>query len=363
MAAHPLFHRYATRLSVGGLILGRSGPLRTTHPPRAPFSKSSTCSAPNRWSPPPEPEKPPVPYTRGFRFTARRVKPPRPFQGRYWDVPAGPLRDFLEQFRSADDDFLKSTTLVDYCLLAAAYPLPCEESGETASFKVLRELTVGDGSDRGRGSQVVTCKRRGQREPLVAKIYDLLYYPFANEDFWDMPNDVVADVENDFAVESAAYALLDERLGGILIPKFYGSWLLDLPLKEANRPVGFILMEHLKGVPLSTLDPKLYSQEARLRILALSIEAQLEMRFAGVIHEDVAPRNVICSGKDFMAGDFRIKIIDFGLVNILPLAGIDAPCKSEPLPESPVEWFWNCPVSKCRTGCRKGREDRNGTSG
>lgn len=101
-------------------------------------------------------------------------------------------------------------------------------------------------------------------------------------------------------------------------------------------------MEHLKGAPLSTLDAKLYSQVARLRILALSIEAQREMRFARVIHEDFAPRNVICSGKDFTAGDFRFRIIDFGLVNILTLAGIGAPCRSEPLPESPVEWVWNC---------------------
>ncbi|AEO55031.1 hypothetical protein MYCTH_2314087 [Thermothelomyces thermophilus ATCC 42464] len=307
--------------------------------PRASFSNSAVC----RWQAPPEPDKPPVPYKKGFQFQARRVKPPPPFLGEHSKVRTKFFADFLKQARFPGRDFLQTTTLVDYCVSAASKPLPCEDLGETAALKVLRELSVGDSPWRVRGSQVVTCKRRGHKEALVAKIYDPLYYPFADPDFSYIPNDVIASAEGDFTLESAAYAQLDKRLGGSLIPKFHGSWLLELPLKRINRPVGFILIEYLKGVHLKNLNPKLYTQQERLRVLELCMEAEIELRFAGVIHDDIAPRNIICSGRYFLARDFQVKIIDFNFVEILPLLEGKAPYESEPLPESPVELFWNSP--------------------
>jgi hypothetical protein len=95
--------------------------------------------------------------------------------------------------------------------------------GETTTFSVTREFTVGDGCDRGRGSQVVGCTQGEHDEPVVAKIYDPLYYPFADDDFPDL----------------------------------------------------------------------------------------------------------------------QVRIIDFNFVDIGPLLGADAPCQSEELPQSPLEWFWN----------------------
>ena len=164
-------------------------------------------------------------------------------------------------------------------------PLPCELLEEAAVFEVIREISVRDGSGRG-GSQVFTCRRQGWKEPLVAKVYDPLYYPFADEDFPWFPNDVVAKAEHDFCLETAAYSQLDKRFGGSLIPKFHGSWLLKVPLKHRHRFVGFVLLEHLDGVPLkplNTLSPKLYTQEERLSILAQTMEAEVELRFARVI--------------------------------------------------------------------------------
>lgn len=99
-------------------------------------------------------------------------------------------------------------------------------------------------------------------------------------------------------------------------------------------------MEHVKGVPLNTFDPKQHSQEERLRVLSLCMEAEVTMMLYGVRNEDVAPRNVICSGRDLLADDLRVRIIDLGFVTILPLLGLGVPCESEPLPESPIEWFW-----------------------
>jgi hypothetical protein len=264
---------------------------------------------------------------------------PPPFLGQYAKVPTGPFRQFLDEARFPGKDFLRTTTLVDYCMSAASKSLPCEPLEESAAFEVLQEIAVGDGPGRG-GSQVFTCLRRGRKEPLVAKVYDPLYYPFADDDFPHIPNDVVVRAEHNFALESAAYAQLDQRLGGSLIPKFYGSWVFDVSLKHMNRPVTFILLEHLEGVPLNTLDPKLHTQEERLHVLALTMEAQLELHFAGVMHDDIAPRNIICSEKDLSAKDLRVRVIDFNHVTVLPLLGADAPCASEPLPESPMGWFW-----------------------
>ena len=302
----------------------------------------------DRWSPPPEPEKPAVPYRTGFQFAARRVKPPPPFLEQYYKVPTGRLGDFLTEARFPGEQFLRTTTLLDYCTSVASKPLPCEDLGETAALTVIGEFTVGDGYGRGGGSQVVTCERRGQNEPLVAKIYDPLYYPFADDDFPHIPNDVVARAEHDFAQESAAYSQLDERLGGNLIPKFHGSWLLHIPLKQLERPVRLILLELVEGVPLDTIDPKLHTKEERLRVLALAMEAAVRLEFAGVRHDDIAPRNIICSDKNLLAEDLRVKIIDFNFVTILPLLGADAPCKSEELPESPLKQFWENRPSEMR---------------
>ncbi|RFU27679.1 hypothetical protein B7463_g8668, partial [Scytalidium lignicola] len=289
-----------------------------------------------------KPEKPPVPYKSGCLFTASRVVAPSPFLGRYDDVPKGLFEDFLNDARFPGRDYLKSTTLVDYCLRVSSKPLSCEPLEETATFEVLDELTVGDGLYRGCGPQVFTCKRNNDKEQiLAAKMYDPLYYHFIDYDYPYIPNDVVARAEHDFALESAAYCQLDERLGGSLIPKFHGSWVLNVPLKRQKRPVAFILLEYVKGVPLSALDPDAYTQDERLNVLALFMEADLELRFVGVVHNDIAPRNVICPGKDLLAEDFCVRIINFDVATVFHIFDIKAPCISEALPESPVEWFWD----------------------
>lgn len=307
---------------------------------RAPLSQ---CFTRCMWSPPPEPEKPPVPYRQGYRFTARRVQPPPPFLGQYVRVPDRDFRHFLKTYRFPGKDFLRTTTLVNYCMTVASKPLPCEPLHETSDFEVLEEITVGDGPGRGRGSQVIVCKRQGTAEPpLVAKVFDPLYYPSFNPvDSPAVPINVVSRAEHDFALESAAYVQLDHRLGGRFIPRFYGSWILDLPLKNITRPVGFVLMEHLEGIPLSELDPANYSRDERLRMLALSMEAEVEIFHSGVWHYGISPRNVICSTADFQSPDLSVKIIDFGNCQILPLRGAEAPCESEPLPKSPLESFWS----------------------
>jgi hypothetical protein len=192
----------------------------------------------------------------------------------------------------------------------------------------------------------------------LLKSTTLCYYPFADDDFPYITNNVVVRAEHDFAVESAAYTQLDHDLGGSLIPKFHGSWLLNIPLKYLHRSVGFVLLEYIQGVPLSQLDPKSHTTEERLRVLVSAMEAEVRLRFAGVMHDDTAPRNIICSDKNLLAEDLRVRIIDFNFVTILPLLGVDASCRSEELPESPMEWFWGSRPAEMRQWVPEGWEKR-----
>lgn len=223
----------------------------------------------------------------------------------------------------------------------ASKPLPCDELGKNSSFQVLDEITVGEGLGRGSGPQVFTCKKQGQDSLFVAKVYDPLYYPFATDDFPDIPIDPVARAEHAFALETAAYIQLVGRHSSDLTPKFHGAWILYLPLKHVHRPVGFILLEHVEGMPLNTLNPQEYTTEQRLAVLALAMEIDVELHFAGVIHNDLAARNIICPGNDFLANDFRVKMIDFDKATVFSALKGQAPCESESLPQSHIEAFWN----------------------
>ncbi|KAK3901327.1 hypothetical protein C8A05DRAFT_34998, partial [Staphylotrichum tortipilum] len=185
-----------------------------------------------------------VTFLQGSRLTARRSSldppsipswpPPPPFHGQYYRVPADPFRDFLNKARFPSRAKLREMKQVDYCLSVASRALPCRYLGETAVLKVAGELAVGDRCAHGSGAQ----------------------YPFADDDFPHIPNDVVVRAENDFALESAAYSYLDGEFSGKLIPKFHGSWIVNIPLKDLERPVGFILMEHIDSVPLNKHSPQ-----------------------------------------------------------------------------------------------------------
>lgn len=139
-----------------------------------------------------------------------------------------------------------------------------------------------------RGPQLVTFSREGYDKPLVAKIYDPLYYSFADPGFPHIPNNVVVRDEDHFAVEAAAYSPLDHKFGGKLMPKFHGSWIVNIPLKDLERPVGLTLVEHLDGVSLGDLEPKASTNEERLRVVARALDARVRLWFAGVQHLDPA---------------------------------------------------------------------------
>ena len=62
----------------------------------------------------------------------------------------------------------------------------------------------------------------------------------------------------------------------------------QIPLKDVERPVGLTLMEHLDGVSLGDLEPRVYTNEERLRVIARVLDARVRLWFARVEHLDPA---------------------------------------------------------------------------
>jgi RIO-like serine/threonine protein kinase len=56
-----------------------------------------------------------------------------------------------------------------------------------------------------------------------------------------------------------------------------------------------ILMEYVTGVRMLDLDPENLSREERENIMRRLIEADYDLKYAGVRHDDVSPRNVTYS--------------------------------------------------------------------
>jgi serine/threonine protein kinase len=77
-----------------------------------------------------------------------------------------------------------------------------------------------------------------------------------------------------------------------------------------NRP--FIVMEHLKGIPLSELirSGRKFSFE---EILTIGIQLSMALDYAhsrGIIHRDIKPSNIIIT-----SSNFKVKITDFGIAH------------------------------------------------
>ncbi|CAK7218914.1 hypothetical protein SBRCBS47491_003667 [Sporothrix bragantina] len=147
---------------------------------------------------------------------------------------------------------------------------------------------------------------------IVAKIFDPLYY-YHNGDF-----DIVELADMEYCRETAAYRhLLREGVDGKLLPAYYGSYSLEVPLTEDQiyflgqymgtdyallqvpkpvRRVRLILMERVEGQSMTSQlvygDVNGLSDEARLDVIASTFEAYAQLYFHGIAHGDLAPRNV-----------------------------------------------------------------------
>lgn len=255
------------------------------------------------WSPPPEPCRPPNPYVEGRDLEIRAHKASPPFGEDYPDYSG--VRDYASQRD------LRTKTLVELCLEHP--PMDGETAWETPprNLQIIRHIRVGNNS----GAQVVICHLDHDDHEYAAKIYDPLYYGFSDRIWPGTPRDVADEADKDYCREVAAYLEINDQFGGKEIPKYYGSWTfqipLDLPDTRRVRDVRLILMEYIEGDTMSEIDPLIYPEGARLGAIARVMEAFSRITFAGVLHGDIAQRNVmVCRGAAGNTID-RVVLIDF----------------------------------------------------
>ncbi|KAJ0124382.1 hypothetical protein J7T55_005720 [Diaporthe amygdali] len=290
-----------------------------------------------RWVPPSEPLRPENPYRKGQTLEIRKHTASRPF-GMNYPYHKG-------ERKCASERELRQKTLVKLCL-----DRPPSE-GETAAgekamtLEIMDEIRVKEDG----GAQIVVCRFSEQQEPVIAKIYDPLYYGFADRMWSDQPRDVTYEAGKDYCREVAAYLELDNELGGTIVPKYHGSWTfqlpLDLPDGQRMRDIRLILMEYIDGRPMTDLKPEAFPESVGLELVTRIVEAVSRIQFVGVRHGDVSQRNVmVCLTEPDVIE--RVALIDFNFAVVTRLDNFEQQFRGltrEPKPEkppNPIDRWW-----------------------
>lgn len=140
-------------------------------------------------------------------------------------------------------------------------PSPGRPGSQKTRLKIIDEIRVGDDQN----SQIVSVGVvSGQHcgKQVVAKFCDPVYFEDSQDDI-----DPVLHVGKTYACESAAYRRLSAR-GQQNSPEFYGTYPLELTVCPGIfRSVRLILLEHVHGVQMQTLQPSRPSQTYRKAIM------------------------------------------------------------------------------------------------
>jgi serine/threonine protein kinase len=206
---------------------------------------------------------------------------------------------------------VESLDLVECCIMNP--PAPGHTGTDPMQFTIVDTIRTGDKH----AAQLVTVQILHLPESIstissldgyyVAKFYDPLYH-----DHTDEGTDPFFYVDRAYTNEVAAYEML-QPLQGSMIPKFYGSFTLELsiPDRVETRTVRFILIELVPGVCMRELNPADFSRETRQTIMKAIIDIESLMFTHNVFHRDTHPRNVMILPQD-PTGLLGIRIVDFG---------------------------------------------------
>ncbi|GES63749.1 hypothetical protein ATEIFO6365_0007043600 [Aspergillus terreus] len=145
---------------------------------------------------------------------------------------------------------------------------------------------------------------------LVAKVYDPLY---CDDDPYINP---FRCVDNHYTHEVHTYHLLSD-FQGKSIPKFYGSFSLDIPTEGSElRTVRLILLEYIPGSSMQQANPKNFSQQTRQLMLKAIVDFESLLYQRDMLLQDLSPRNVMIVDATFSYENGRnLVFIDF--VNVL----------------------------------------------
>ena len=202
---------------------------------------------------------------------------------------------------------MKRQGFLEHCL---ANPPPRGEDGDREFLmNIKKELVVQDGH----GAQIVAVSDR-----LVAKIFDPLYYPDPTKREECDPHTNISWMPTRAANfhhcnEIETYRALS-LLGGKVIPKFYGSFTMDIPYDgHHTRAVRLIILERIHGISMAKAEPilRLLPLKRRQDILKQTIDAESAIFRCDVRHGDTAPRNIMLVG--LSGGDgVQVRLLDFG---------------------------------------------------
>ena len=311
------------------------------------------------WSPPEDPERPPLPYASAFTVTITEHVPPRPF-----GLPSVYPR--IEPPYDTSDEHLK--TLTQTRLIVTCPPIEANDDTDgavpkkpaKATLKVDQPIAVKDW----RGPQLVVCTpqdRHGKPFQAVAKIFDPLYYSFENKNAPTRPVATTLEADSDYSIEAAAYAHL-QKTGqtGAFAPEYYGSWTFTLPIRhrgiQHERHVRLVLIEYIDGICMRDLcyresAPLGFTEEHRLDVLASILDGAARMDHSGINQRDLLPRNIMLK-LELEAEDSleegrprvvqRAVLIDYDIAVVYHLAPDELEYhEATELPLNPMGLFWN----------------------
>lgn len=302
---------------------------------------------PRPWVPLPDPRRPDFPYHSGLTLTIRPHTPPAPFG----------LTGYTKgsERQQARREEIAKVSQSEWCLRnPLAETPPHSGDAETQTLEIVQGIACKDG----RGAQVVRCHLGDDKDrSYVAKIYDPLYYSYADPEFGS-PVDVTYMADEHYSREAAAFE--DIKAAGVdgqFSPKYYGSWTFDMLLLGTSevRPVRLVLLEWLDGVDLWSIMERdganngfhTIPPEERLEIFAKAAEAETKLDYYGVIHRDFSPRNVMIVDQATDEGSRkRVLLIDLNNSTCINRPNFrDRQFRTtDPIPTSPrYLWWGGCP--------------------
>ena len=195
-----------------------------------------------------------------------------------------------------------------------------------------REVTFTKSIRTGRqcGAQVLLTA-----DGLVAKVYDPIYYRFCDIDEETLKVDVAAAADHDYSAEANVYsAMINSGVSGDVMPTYYGSWTFEVVTvvggQEYTRDVRMILVEHIVGTSMVDIDPYDLTDEQKENVMHKALEAETDLRIAGINHFDFEPRNIMIAPssqfelpegilydiESLEDPDLRVCIIDFAMASV-----------------------------------------------
>ncbi|CAN6666276.1 hypothetical protein TRVA0_038S00166 [Trichomonascus vanleenenianus] len=140
----------------------------------------------------------------------------------------------------------------------------------------------------GTSTDIPHIDEEAKGNPVVAEIFDPLSISALNPS-------IVADLWYSRAV--TVYERLED-LQGKIIPKFYGSYTMKVPVnghpKHKDREIRVILREYIEGKGLNRVDPESLAQNQRQRLMEKVIEAEQIFDNRGIgIMSNYSPSSVI----------------------------------------------------------------------